>query len=693
MNKRTRWIIAAAAVLLIVALVGVWRLADWHSAATPPRALGHRADTSHLPLVYASDFSQGAGDAWDVNETDITPNGEPFLGPFANQTASMTVSQLPPHARLKISFDLFIIATWDGNDRSAADNGQPIGPDFFTLSLANGPTLLRSTFSVMSDRDHLSPIASEQTYPAPIPSTPNHSGDGASAINSLGFVHRFASGTVLPMDGRYAMSFTLPHTADVVTLDFAAMNLQGVQDESWGVANVKVEALPAGESVDDASIATRLATATGPDPAAAQRAFWSLVADGDATVAYLSKTAHGFGVDPAIIRQALADLHAQPSDTNALVRLISVGPAAEPLLHEIADQRRDLAWECLKTLHEIELHPIDSPAARQIAVAARLLYVINTPAATTLASALAAKPREVPAPGTPAYAAEWQARFDAAYQLQPGRTMRYIPPPFPPEREAFFQATVAQYLKANPGAAPPPPLGADESISLFTTDRVDLQSELDRHHPKFSPLPPKGLTRALLATRTNGSPLSPRYPPVTVPPTMEDIDLPGDWVISKHAPHDQLLADLSRIILEQTGRHVRFERSSTKTQVLVIRGHYAYKPQLPEVKPNTIQVYADAKDDTIDKDMFVYYKLSDLFLHLGDALKLPVIDESNAGKRQAGWYMHGSFFFLKPENADLLLKNVADQTSLTFTREDRERPVVIATDAPPTSQPTPAIRP
>jgi hypothetical protein len=343
------------------------------------------------------------------------------------------------------------------------------------------------------------------------------------------------------------------------------------------------------------------------------------------------------------------------------------------------------------------MHPIESPPARRRALAARLLYVIDTPAARLLAARLTPQPLRAPAPGTPEYAADWQSRFDRAYQLEPGRSIRYIAPPFPPEREAFFQATVQHYLRANPGAVALAPLAPGEAMAITVSDRVGAESPIMRLSPSLHignhPLPAKGLTRALVAVHALGSPLSDKYPPVVVAPSMEDLDLPGDWVSSKSAPQEQLLQDLSRIILEQTGRHITFKPGTVKQESLVVRGHYAYHAQNPTDPPNTIEVYSDVKDDVPDPQMLVHQRLKELFVSIGSQLNLPVIDETDSGQRQAKWMFHGSYMFLKPENADLLLKNVADQTSLTFTRESRDRPMMTAEESPQPSPPLPATRP
>lgn len=43
------------------------------------------------------------------------------------------------------------------------------------------------------------------------------------------------------MDSVYNLSFAGPHSAGSLVFNFSASNLQGIEDESWGLDNVRVE--------------------------------------------------------------------------------------------------------------------------------------------------------------------------------------------------------------------------------------------------------------------------------------------------------------------------------------------------------------------------------------------------------------------------------------------------------------------
>ena len=80
-------------------------------------------------VVYKNDFEKTVGREWSLPITDTTPKGgRRFLGQFCNDTVQLTLENLPPHSKVTVSFDLFIIRKWDGNYRR-------YGPDYWDLSI------------------------------------------------------------------------------------------------------------------------------------------------------------------------------------------------------------------------------------------------------------------------------------------------------------------------------------------------------------------------------------------------------------------------------------------------------------------------------------------------------------------------------------------------------------------------------
>jgi hypothetical protein len=196
---------------------------------------------SSSPITYASAADPpGKGTLPPPVVTDCASpkGGQRFLGEFGgppigargdpgynhtrvDQTIRLTLRDLPPHQALKVSFDLYILKSWDGNSRA-------YGPDRWKLSVAGGPVLLDTTFS---NNPKVETDGSFQEYPRP--QSPPRS--GAASTNTLGYSSFFA-------DSIYALAFTFPHAGPTLTLDFSSSLFEGkgTADESWGLDNVRV---------------------------------------------------------------------------------------------------------------------------------------------------------------------------------------------------------------------------------------------------------------------------------------------------------------------------------------------------------------------------------------------------------------------------------------------------------------------
>jgi len=185
-----------------------------------------------------------AGSGPQAVATVESPNGkERFLGEFGgptiltgrpfdpkhfvrvDETVTLTLRKLKPHTTATVTFDLYILKSWDGNNPN-------YGPDRWNLSVQGGPTLLDTTFS--NNPKTAAYDLSLQNYPAA------HSAHqtGAAAVNTLGY--KFYG------DSIYHFRFTFAHTGETLALNFSSSLFEGkgVADESWGLDNVRVSTSP-----------------------------------------------------------------------------------------------------------------------------------------------------------------------------------------------------------------------------------------------------------------------------------------------------------------------------------------------------------------------------------------------------------------------------------------------------------------
>ena len=183
--------------------------------------------TAALPqtTVYTNDFETTVGAEWSSTSVSTTPlGGRSFLGRFAgNDSVRLSLSDLPSHDTVTVSFELFIIHSWDGNGALTS------GPDVWNLT-ADGSTLLNTTFS---NRDF---AGDTQAYPGSYPGNSNPARTGAAENNTLGY---FIFGRT--MDSVYELSFTFGHSASSLNLDFSGIGLQHIGDEGWGLDNLEIK--------------------------------------------------------------------------------------------------------------------------------------------------------------------------------------------------------------------------------------------------------------------------------------------------------------------------------------------------------------------------------------------------------------------------------------------------------------------
>ena len=187
--------------------------------------------------VFFDDFNETPSNAWSTQLTSIAPAGaRQFLGRFGNDTVSLSLTDLQPHGSIVVELDLFIINSWDGVEAA--------GPDIWSL-VADGDTVMQTTFSVVF----------QQNYPDEFggPTHPPHT--GAEEVDTLGFRDFFGTGDV------YRITRTFPHAGDSLKLDFSGDGLQSLDDESWGLENVRVSLAGGSVMMDDQHVDLQSATA------------------------------------------------------------------------------------------------------------------------------------------------------------------------------------------------------------------------------------------------------------------------------------------------------------------------------------------------------------------------------------------------------------------------------------------------
>ncbi len=210
------------------------------------------ADRLRADTAYFEDFSSGsANPAWSgtnlaVSHAAAGTTNAWYLGLLNNDTVTLSLTGLNlgggpatpntqgQHTFTTVSYDVFIIGGWLGNN----DATLPASPNTFMSNFSSSAdavsNLLTTTFS--NDAGTL------QTYPydsgGGFYSQPG--GKSANQINTLGFTGNDPSynDSIYSMSGGRNQAFTFSHTVDDLALTFSAQNL--TLNANWGLTNVKV---------------------------------------------------------------------------------------------------------------------------------------------------------------------------------------------------------------------------------------------------------------------------------------------------------------------------------------------------------------------------------------------------------------------------------------------------------------------
>ena len=297
----------------------------------------NQASTKNTRTVYSNDFEQKAGDEWSKKVIGVTPVGErKFLGNFGPEKVGLSLSDLPEHRFVRVTFDLFLIESWDGSSRNW-------GPDLWELSVRGGPRLVYATFTncgYFSDNN-------VQSFPDDYPLSKHKGWTGASEKQSLGYKWFFKrdKGKGYLTDGVYRMSAVFPHSVDSLILDFQSRCEDTKEDQSWGLDNVKVETVASAVKLSDEEMNQCWESFAGTDPVTSFNSVWQMIGSGEQAVEFLDGKLRITPVkEEAEVIKLLNDLKAEEFEKreHASTQLIRLGGGIIPILRKkLEDTKSD----------------------------------------------------------------------------------------------------------------------------------------------------------------------------------------------------------------------------------------------------------------------------------------------------------------------------------------------------------------
>jgi hypothetical protein len=336
-------------VLATVALSSVDASPDAGSAPKP-LSDGAFAKLTAIPESpkphYKADFEKHPGPFWSNGTTSATPTGKRrFLGRLGNNTTTLMLTKLPKHAFVRVRLDLLIIQSWDG-DRS------DWGPDIWQMLVAGGPTLVRTSFDFAGHR--------KQAYPDNLPLIAHTGTAGAAETGKLGYMWEGNQA-----DAVYRIDVVFPHRQDYLDLQCEAVGLEGVDSESWGLDNVRVDLLQQKDipALTRPQCAALIRELDSEDAARAQRAQRRLVVGGEEAARALEART---SAPPEVREQVNAltpqldsdDYEEREAATQALIALGApvIGPMRELRSRSKSAEVRERAAEVIEAVQKLKVH-------------------------------------------------------------------------------------------------------------------------------------------------------------------------------------------------------------------------------------------------------------------------------------------------------------------------------------------------
>jgi hypothetical protein len=242
----------------------------------------------------------------------------------------------------------------------------------------------------------------------------------------------------------------------------------------------------------------------------------------------------------------------------------------------------------------------------------------------------------------------WVSRFNQVYGLEPGETLKLVPPPFIPERAVF----AARGAGREHG---PQHLQRSQTLTLLWSGGAA------RWHEVKGPGTLNDLPRGLLN-------LQPWEIDESIP---RDLPMPGDWVVREGATAAQVMTALSTPVSKTLGRPVHFEQRRMTREVILVHGTPAFKSldgtpgEVVGLTDGTLPPSAGWRSPPP-----MHGTVAELLRVLSVRAGRQVVDKTSAPRTPITWRDPGYC-----NDREALLRNVARQTSLHFERQPKEQAV------------------
>jgi hypothetical protein len=202
----------------------------------------------------------------------------------------------------------------------------------------------------------------------------------------------------------------------------------------------------------------------------------------------------------------------------------------------------------------------------------------------------------------------WQPQFNAWYRLEDHQILKYIAPPFIPERAEYFRDKVKGHPDVNP------------MIPSWCVFRWDGDSTPRMGAQGTGPANLETILQYMLGLKET------EY---EAPQDLLQLKLPGDWVLRTNASlHAKFLA-LEGILATELGRKIRFEYQALERNVIVATGVSRLRVPADSPEGDPVHLYATEGKPDSRGSRWSSDRTDVLFRMLSHRTKMPVVDRTD----------------------------------------------------------------
>jgi RNA polymerase sigma factor (sigma-70 family) len=264
----------------------------------------------------------------------------------------------------------------------------------------------------------------------------------------------------------------------------------------------------------------------------------------------------------------------------------------------------------------------------------------------------------------------WRPNFDRVYSMAPGEILKRVPSPYIPERNSYF----AEAFRGQPMISE---VTSPSSAAIYTFDQ---QAEWNSAVPE--PFTFLGLAQSLTGLR--------KYDFEGLG-SLGSLRMPGDWVRRRGTSVPQFMQGFEQILASQFGRQVRFVPRTVERDVLVASGTVQIHAPPQEMGNNMVAIYVGKRSG--DGYSYRAGQLGEMIAEIGELFGLKGINQITPKDKQGVWH-----YYIKPGTIltttarEELLKNLSDQTGMTFKFERRPVEIWFVEPSPGMASPTSAAK-